>query len=184
MNPNINNPISSGSAPSTQAEKPRCLCKRKWFIPLFILAILVIVVGGLVLKYGKRFSEPYKMGMAQIRADLQVQQAFGQPLRDDSWMPGGEVGENEANLYWDLAGPNGKGKAYVKARNTAGKWEIVIIEVTPPEGKKIVLQGAGGGNDAPVFNPQGAGGAKKEETAPMPDLNPTIPAPEETEPKK
>ena len=187
MNSNNNNPIPNDSASSVEGQEPRCqcLCKRKWFIPLLIVAILIVIIVVLVLKYGKRFSEPYKMGLAQIRADQQVQQALGQGVRDDSWIPGGTVGEDEANLYWDLAGPSGKGKAYVKARKAAGKWEIVVIEVTPADGNKIILSGEGGGNDAPVFMPQGAAAPEKsQETAPSFDLNPTIPMPEETEPKK
>lgn len=131
------------------------------------------------------------MGMAQIRADEQVQKAFGQPIKDDSWIPSGELAENEANLHWDLAGPNGKGKAYVKARKTGDKWEIVLIEVTPPEGKKIVLQGEGGGNDAPVFNPQGATTPSKEaapakgpDIAPPADPNLNITMPDDSSEQK
>jgi len=187
MNFNDNNPTSGDSVPSGQDQKSCSCgpCNRKWCILLLVLTILVLVVGVLVLKYGKRFSEPYKMGMAQIRADGQVQQVFGQPIRDDSWIPSGDLGADEANLYWDLAGPKGKGKVYVKARKTAGNWDIVVIEVTPPEGKKIILQGEGSGNDAPVFVPQGAPATEKsQETAPPPDLSPNIPMPEETEPKK
>ena len=187
MNANNTNQTPNGSVAPAQKQEPCSWCSRhrKLSITLIILAILVLVVGALVLKYGKRFSDPYKMGMAQIRADPQVQQAFGQPIRDDSWMPGGELGTDQANLYWDLAGPSGKGKVYVKARKTAGKWEIVIIEVTPPDGKKIILHAEGIGNDAPPFAPPGAAAPEKpQESAPPPDLNPNIPMPEETEPKK
>jgi hypothetical protein len=180
-NLNANQCCSSGDG---QKPETQCSGTRKWKILLLIVAVLVLVAGVLVLKYGKRFSDPYKMGMMQIRADEQVQKAFGQPISDDSWIPSGELTDNEANLHWDLAGPNGKGKAYVRARKSKDKWEIVLIEVTPPEGKKIILQGSGGDNDAPVF-PQGGAApapgantpAKTPEIAPPtdPNLNITLP---------
>jgi hypothetical protein len=192
-NPNPNQCASAQCACAGQDQNAECQSSRsrKWKIVLLIFAIMILVGGTLVLKYGKRFSEPYKMGMVQIRANEQVQKAFGQPISDDSWIPSGELTVDEANLRWDLTGPNGKGKAYVKARKTGEKWEIVRIEVTPPEGKVIVLQGEGTGNDAPGFNPQGAAPtntstpAKTIEVAPPSDPNLNITLPDEaTEQKK
>ncbi|MGW8257865.1 MAG: cytochrome c oxidase assembly factor Coa1 family protein [Thermoguttaceae bacterium] len=179
MDTNNNNPNASDvNSPKAQGACCSCPFGRKWFVALLVLVLLVAVVGGLVLKYGKRFSDPYKMGMARIAADKQVQASFGQPVSDVCWMPGGEVGTEEANLYWDLAGPKGKGKANVKARLMNGKWEIVMVEVTLPEGEKIVLPDKGGANDAPLFDQPKKSDSEKSQnksSQPEPDLNISLP---------
>ncbi len=178
---------------NAQEQKPRDWWSRnwKWCIPLLVLVILILWGGAAVMKFiGKRYVEPYKMTMAKIQANQQVQEALGLPIRDDSWTPSGELNVEDnrgsADLRWDLAGPKGKGKAYVKARMISGQWEIVMIEVTLPDGNKLVLRDEGGANEAPPFAPPGAATPEKSpETAPLPDLTPNIPPlPEETEPKK
>jgi hypothetical protein len=174
-----------------EPQKPRGWWSRnwKWFVPTFLL-IMILLCSGCVTAIifmiigGMRHTEPYLSTMQKIQADPQVQEAFGQPIRDDSWMPIPTPDGNNIDMRWDLAGPKGKGKAYVKARMIDNKFEIVVIEVTSPDGKRIVLHEEGG-NEAPPFQPQGAAQPeKKEETAPPPDLTPKIPMPEQTEPGK
>jgi hypothetical protein len=198
MNPNDNFSTMGGAIPSQQAAKPRGWWSRnwKWFVPTtFILFVLICCGGPVGLFFGAvgimRNSDAYTMGMKQIQANPQVKEALGEDIREVSWMPAGKieiVGDGgNAELRWDLAGTKGNGKAYVKARRTNGKWEIVVIEVTPPDGKKIVMQGEGAGNDAPKFqgdaNPPAGGEAKPDDSAPPPEITPQIPMPGEGETK-
>jgi hypothetical protein len=177
-------------------QKPRGWWSRnwKWFVPtVFLIMILICCGGPVAIFFGAigvlRNAEPYVSTMQKIQSNPEAQEAFGQPIRDVSWIPVGQVSmENDtgsAELRWDLAGPKGKGKAYVKARMMNGKWEVVVIEVTLPNGKKLTIHDEGPGG-APPFNPQGSAppDKSKEEAAPQPDLNPNIPMTEETEPKK
>jgi hypothetical protein len=176
-------------------QKPRGWWKRnwKWLVPTLFLFMIIFCCGcpgGIFVGVVgiMRNSEPYLMAMEKIQANPEAQEAFGQPIRDDSWMPLGEIkqelidGSGNAELRWALAGPKGKGKAYVKARMVDGKWEIEMIEVNLPNGKKVVLRDEGGGNEAPPFPAQdNAESGKAKETAP-PDMNITMPG--EGEPKK
>ena len=184
-----------GQGVYAQGQKPRGWWSRncgKFMLALLIIFVLICsfpaaLFYGIV---GLRSKEPYKLGLQKIQADPQSQQAFGQPIKDNSWLPAGEIteasGRGNAELRWDLVGPKGKGKAYVKARLMEGKWEIVIIEVNLPDGKKILLHEEGpDGSEAPAFSPGGTAEPEKpQETAPALDLNPSIPMPEETGPKK
>lgn len=144
-----------------------------------VAAIAMLFVSGL------RHQEPYVVAMEKIQANPQAQEAFGQPISDNSWMPAIMPDGNNIDIRWDLVGPKGKGKAYVKSRLSGNKWDIVVIEVILPDGTKLVLHDEGGGNDAPKFQPQGAAeDEKKPDAAPPPDLTPNIPSIEESEPKK
>ncbi|MGD0519061.1 MAG: cytochrome c oxidase assembly factor Coa1 family protein [Thermoguttaceae bacterium] len=140
---------------------------------------------GVLFISGLRHLEPYVVTMDKIQANPEAQEAFGQPIRDDSWFPVLTPDGNNMDIRWDLAGPKGKGKAHVKARMTGNKWETVLIEIILPNDKKIQLHDEGGGNVAAPFVPSGAAeGEKKEEAAPPPNINPNIPMPDESEPKK
>jgi hypothetical protein len=175
-----------------QEQKPRGWWSRnwKWFVPTVFLCLILMCSGclagiGYMIVYGLKNQEPYLVAMEKIQANQQAQEAFGQPIRDNSWIPALIPDGNNIDMRWDLVGPKGKGKAYVKSRMIGNKFEIVVIEVVLPDGKKLVLHDEGGGNEAPKFQPPGAAeGDKKAETAPPPDLTPNIPAIEESEPKK
>jgi hypothetical protein len=170
------------------AQKPRGWWSRnwKWFVPTVLLCLMLMCGGCLagifaIFVTGLRQIEPYKVTMQKIEDNKEAQEAFGQPIKDDSWFPVLTPDGNNMDIRWDLAGPKGKGKAYVKSRSISGRLEVVVIEVILPDGRKLILHDEGGGDVAPPFNPQGgAGGEKKQESA-MPDLNPTIPKPEEPE---
>ena len=173
-------------------QKPRGWWSRnwKWFVPTVLLIMILICCGGpIAIFYGGvsvlRNTEPYVKIMQMIQANPEAQEALGQPIRDDSWFPVLSTDGDNIDIRWDLAGPKGKGKAYVKSRTNNGKIEIVIIEVTLPNGKKLILHDEAGGNVAPPFVPPGAAeGEKKQESAPQPELPQNISIPEETEPKK
>jgi hypothetical protein len=190
MSFNYSDPRAMDATIPGPEQKPRGWWSRnwKWFVPTIFLCLLLMCGGcltGIAALFisGLRHLEPYTVTMEAIQSDKEAREAFGQPIRDDSWFPVLTPDGNNLDIRWDLSGPKGKGKAYVKARMTGNnKWDIVLIEVNLPNGKKIPLHVQDGGNDAPVFNPQGAaGGEKKPESTDMPDLNPKIPTPDESE---
>jgi hypothetical protein len=191
MSFNYSDPTALNATIPDQAQKPRGWWSRnwKWFIPTLFLCMILLCSGCVVGIFfmiigGLRQTEPYLPAMQQIQASKEVQEAFGQPIRDDSWMPTFSPDGNNIDERWDLVGPKGKGKAHVKARMGKNKLEIVLIEVTLPNDKRLLLHDEGpGGNDAPAFTPKGADdGEKKQEVAPPPDMNITLP--DEGEPKK
>jgi Cytochrome oxidase complex assembly protein 1 len=189
-NPNAMNATFPGPE-----QKPRGWWSRnwKWFVPTLFLCLILMCggcLGGIAIIFisGLKHMEPYVVTMEKIQADKEAQEAFGQPIRDDSWFPVMGTAGNDLHIRWDLVGPKGKGKADVTARlnNKSNKLEIVVIEVTLPNGKKITLHDEGGGDVAPPFNPQGAAPAEKakEESDSKPELTPNIPAADENEPGK
>ncbi len=172
-------------------QKPRGWWSRnwKWFVPTVFLCMILMCGGcltgiGFFIISGLKHLEPYVVTMQKIQANPEAQEALGQPIRDDSWFPVLSIDGDNLDIRWDLSGPKGKGKAYVKSRTSNGKSEIVVIEVTLPNGKKLILHDEGPGG-APPFKPQGAAeGEKKPEVSPSPELPQNISMPEETEPKK
>jgi hypothetical protein len=167
---------------------PRGWWKRNWmwFVPTSFLCMIIFCCGCPAAMFVgvvgiMRNSEPYLIAMEKIQANPEAQEALGQPIRDNSWMPIGEInqditsGTGNTELRWNLAGPKGEGKAYVKARMADGKWEIVMIEVNLPNGKKIVLHDKGGGNDAPPFPAQDNAEPGKAKEVEPPDMNITTP---------
>jgi hypothetical protein len=192
MSSNYSDPTALNATFPGPEQKPRGWWSRnwKWFVPTVFLCLILMCGGcltgiGVLFISGLRHLEPYVVTMDKIQANPEAQEAFGQPIRDDSWFPVLTPDGNNMDIRWDLAGPKGKGKAHVKARMSDNKFETVFIEVILPSGKEIELPDEGGGNVAPPFKPQGAAeGEKKPEASPSPDLTPNIPMPDEKEPKK
>ena len=189
MSSNFSDPRAFDAAVVPE-QKPRGWWSRnwKWFVPTVLLGMILMCGGCLagiaaIFVSSLRHIEPYVTTMAKIDANKEAQEAFGQPVKDDSWFPVLTPDGNNMDIRWDLSGPKGKGKSHVKSRMSNGKFEIVVIEVILPDGKKLVLHDEGGENEAPVFIPQGAAGGEKKPESAMPDLNPTIPKPEEPEKK-
>jgi hypothetical protein len=168
MSFNYSDPTAFNAGFPGQEQKPRGWWKRnwKWLVPTSFLCMFIfccgcpvaifVGIGGII-----RNSEPYLIAMEKIQASPEAQEAFGQPIHDNSWIVLGEInkdltnGSGNAELRWDLAGPKGKGKAYVKARMTDGKWELETLEVILPDGKKIDLHDEDGGNKIPPLQGQG-----------------------------
>jgi hypothetical protein len=191
MSFNYSDPTAMNANFPGPEQKPRGWWSRnwKWFVPTLFLCMIIMCSGCVVgIFFGIaglfRNAEPYLPAMEKIQANQEVQEAFGQPVRDNSWIPTWSPDRDNIDVRWDLVGPKGKGKAYVKARLGKGKMEIVVIEVTLPTGKRVVIHDEGpDGNDAPVFKPQGAAESDKKQDGAPPDINPTIPNVEEDHPK-
>jgi len=80
----------------------------------------------------------------------------------------------EADIRWEIEGPKGRAKAHVAARKEGDRWDLVVLEVTLADGKKISIAQEGGSNDAPKFESKPAE-TKPEDNSPPPDIN--LPAP-------
>jgi hypothetical protein len=162
----------------------------QWFVPTALLT--VVVVGGAAI-YWAMFLRVYGLEMCQsamrtIEADKGLQAALGQPIRTVKWpsrsaAPSARIEETEADVLWSIEGPNGRARAHVKARRMLGKWETVTLDVVLPNGKKVLLNEAGG-NEAPPadFSSPKAGSNKPEANAPPPDIN--LAPPDEGQSKK
>jgi hypothetical protein len=134
-----------------------------WFVPLDLL--LAIVVAGVVL-YWAFYTRVYDLDLCQkamltISADPSMQQSLGDPIETISWpsrdtVPSARVEENEVDVIWNVEGSKARAKVHATSRKRQGKWDIVVLEVTMPDGKKKSLGAAGSGDDLPPpFNPGG-----------------------------
>jgi hypothetical protein len=180
-------------------QKPRGWWSRnwKWFVPTMFFGFVIVCCGGpAIVAYtmftkGKEIlksSPPYKIAMERIETDPKIKEAFGEPIKDVSFIPSGEMNmkndQGEAKLYWDIEGPKGKGKAGVSARTNQGKWEIVMVEVTLPDGKKITFNDFEGVSAPPFITNPASQDNSTEEKTPDEILSPSIPMPEDSEPGK
>jgi hypothetical protein len=178
---------------SEQPQKPRGWWSRnwKWFVPTMLLLMVLMCSGCLVsvalfFVNGLRHMEPYMVTMDKIQTNQQVVEAFGEPITDCSWTPTLTADGNGIDMRWDIKGPKGKGKAYVKSRVTNQKFDIVVIEIMPPDGKKIIIP-VESGNSAPTYTPQNDNKESTPETkepAPSDDPSLNISLPTEGEEKK
>ena len=109
----------------------------KWFVPTGCATLLVLFlcfIAGIfaVVATSMKSSDAYKEAMARAQADPRVIEKIGQPMRS-GWFVSGSVNTNpasgQADLSIPISGPNGKGKIYVGAKKTAGRWRFETLEV-------------------------------------------------------
>jgi len=153
----------------------------RWFVPTMVLTVLV--VGGAAL-YWALFIRIYSLEVCQsamqtICADKELQEALGQPIETVKWpsrsaAPSARIEESEADVLWSIEGPKGRAKVHAFARRMMGKWETTVLDVTLPNGKKVLLNEVGGNEAAPFTAPK-AEPNKPEANAPPPEIN--LPAP-------
>jgi len=166
-----------------------------WFVPTLLLTLIILCCGcpvGIGVWFLNQVYnlDVYKMSMQRIEADEGLRKELGQPITTVAWPPPSfrveqQNDRGEADIRWDLEGPKGRAKAHVTARLAADKWELVVLEVVLPSGKKVSLMKEGeGGDDAPPFGE----GPKPNATPiknnkPAPEINMPIPGdiPEATE---
>jgi hypothetical protein len=151
----------------------------RWFVPT---AILLLILLGAAAGYWALFLRVYGLEVCQsamqtIEADKGMQEAIGQPIETVKWpsrsaAPSARVEEGEADVLWSIEGPKGRARAHVKARRMMGKWETITLDVVLPDGKKVLLNEAGG-NEAPPadFSGPKAESNKPEANAPPPEIN-------------
>jgi hypothetical protein len=207
MNTDRANPAAEKSAQQPAKQKRRGWFRRnwKWFLPLFLLAIVVVGGGA---GYWYLFLRVYKLDVVQramqaIADDKGMQEALGRPIESikrpaslfskDGWqeiMPSARVEENEIDVRWNIQGTKAQGKAHTFAKRRQGKWETLTLEVTPAGGKRVSIREAGDDeNEAVPFvpggNPEPPKSQGKKPEAKSPDINIDLPIPPgDTPPEK
>jgi hypothetical protein len=105
----------------------------KWVVPILIcgggLPLLALLYVGLL-----KDSEPCQYALARAKADLRVQAALGEPIREGFLVSGtlkGAAAEGgQANLSIPVSGPKGSGAILVVAARSGGRWHYSAIELT------------------------------------------------------
>ena len=130
----------------------------KWLLPAGILLSLLLFasfVGGIFLVVESSFqhSDSYVQALARARADPQVVEKIGQPIKA-GWMVSGRINVSGASGIAEISipirGPKGKGTLSVVAKKSAGRWEFetLQVEVTGEAGRIDLLRakddGSGG----------------------------------------
>ncbi|MGO1073481.1 cytochrome c oxidase assembly factor Coa1 family protein [Lysobacter sp. CA199] len=130
----------------------------KWFVPTGCLtlvlfgALLLAGLIGLGLKGVSGLfagSEPVRHSIELAEADPAVVAALGKPLEAGMMIQGSMQTHNDdgsADLSLPLTGPKGKGKLYLKAERSAGRWTYSLIEIAiDGSDQRIDLLGKGEG---------------------------------------
>lgn len=157
-----------------------------WFVPTSLLGFIVLCCGcplGIGVWFLNQVYnlDVYKMSMQRIEADAGLRKELGQPITTVAWPPPSfrvelQNDRGEADIRWDLEGPKGRAKAHVTARLAADKWELVILEVTLTNGKKVSLLAEDEGADkAPLFEGAKPNAKPIENNKPAPEINMPIP---------
>jgi hypothetical protein len=150
-----------------------------WFIPTLLIACVILCcgcLGGIGAWLFHSFPlEVFQMATEKINADEGLQQELGKPIvpvmsRATSY----RKEPREAEIRWEIQGPKGRAKAHVTARKDGDKWEMVVLEVTLADGKKLPIAQEGG-NIAKPFESKPAE-TKPENDSPAPEIN--LPTPD------
>jgi hypothetical protein len=148
----------------------------RWFVPILLLTIIVTGAGaGYWAFYTRVYNlEVCQLAMDSIEADAAMIESLGQPIQTVKWpsravAPNARVEEGEIDIIWHVQGPKGQAKAHARSRQRQGKWEMVILEVTLPTGKKMAVHTAdAAGNEAAPYVP-GANSATPSADAKKPE---------------
>jgi Cytochrome oxidase complex assembly protein 1 len=108
-----------------------------------IVAFAALVAGGVF--HMLRSTDPYQLGMTQLRHHEQALDALGTPI-EEGWIPGGSIRINgpfgEAHLSIPVSGPKAKGTLYVEATKRAGEWQFQTLQLKLASGRRIDLLGS------------------------------------------
>ncbi|MGQ9504637.1 MAG: cytochrome c oxidase assembly factor Coa1 family protein [Thermogutta sp.] len=151
------------TAVSSQKSRSRgCL----WIIVfggiLAVIGCVALCLGvfAFLLSMGR---EPYQMAVDKVTQDANVKEKLGEPIEVASWFPQGSVNvtkdQGDANLTFQIRGPNGKASVNVVARRISGKWGLTSLDVTYPDGNRQLIDVSGDGDaelDAPRWQPGGS----------------------------
>ena len=180
--------FDNGPRQDVQQPKPRGWWSRNWlwFAPTSLLVLVILCCGcplGFVYwAFNKVYDlEMFQTAMQRIESDEEIQRALGQPIEIVGWPPPAfrmeeRDGRGEADIRWDIEGPNGRAKAHVQARLTDQHWEFVVLEVVLADGKKVSLTGTDDGmDDAPPFEGLEPPTTEPEPEGPAPEINLSVP---------
>jgi hypothetical protein len=168
----------------------------RWFVPALLLTIVVVGGGAL---YWFFFVRVYNLKVCQdamqtIAADKGMRETLGeliQPVRRPAsifskagWqeiMPNARVEKDEIDVIWTIEGPKKQARAHLLAKRRQGRWDTVMLEVTPAGGKRVSIQQVGDENDAPPpfqgANPEPPKPAGKKPETKASDINIDLPVP-------
>ena len=142
----------------TQAEQKRPGRFRRFLRRLLLLLLVIVVVGGGA-AYWAFFLRVYNLevcrdAMKTIAADKGVQETLGQPIKNvllpsQGTVPNARIEADEIDVIWHIEGPNKQATAHLLAKRRQGRWDTVMLEVTPAGGKRVSIHGADDGEDAP-----------------------------------
>ncbi|NQT41629.1 MAG: hypothetical protein HQ581_29335 [Planctomycetes bacterium] len=136
------------SATETRPARHWCLRHWKWLLPATLagFCLLAVAVGGITLLWiasDRKNSPPYQMALKQVQQSADVIARLGEPVEGSSFLPAGKVhvedGRGEANLNFDVAGPDGTANVRVQAKCIAGQWGLAALAVTFADGKRIPI---------------------------------------------
>lgn len=132
--------------------------RRRW--PLIAALVVVVLALGAAVAWrelgGKlKFTEPYRMALAQVQASPEVAAQLGRPIRDVEFLPSGSIHGEKANLMFRISGPKGRASVRAEARRIGGSWGLSLLEVTTADQKRIsvAIAGSGGEGEAPRWKP-------------------------------
>jgi hypothetical protein len=179
-----------GTDVKTAGQQQRGWLRRHWLLAILgviamFVALAAVAVGILYAVFLKTFTSlpPYKMALEEVQKDPKVIAALGEPIKDQTWLPGGTIhmenDRGEAGFSFTAAGPKAKADVWAEARRVEGKWALTKLEVTPKGAAVIKVPLEASGEEAPPFVPGPAvekGPTGKEKEKPD-DMNIDIPVP-------
>ncbi len=93
-----------------------------------IITLVVTMLFGMM-----KGSKPYTYSLATAKANTEVQAALGTPI-EAGFLVGGNIVLNNANgnanLIYEITGPNGSGTVHVVGDLSGGQWTYSTLDVT------------------------------------------------------
>lgn len=113
-----------------EVEKPQSLTKRKWFVPVLILVLIVAGLTSYVIllaafTYVLKSADIYQQTMDLIQQDDQIISVLGLPIEDGFWVTGEmrfDGSRGDAYLTIPVSGSRDSGTLYVVAEKDHGQW--------------------------------------------------------------
>lgn len=147
------------TVPPERSQRRGCLWILVFVGALVIIGCVALCLGvfAVLLSMGR---EPYQMAVRMVTQDAQVKEKLGEPIEVASWFPQGSVhvqnDQGDANLTFQIRGPQGKATVNVVARKIKGKWGLTSLDVTFLDGTRQSIDVSAEGDselDAPQWQP-------------------------------
>ena len=109
----------------------------KWLVPVGVLLLFFLfasLIGAVfvLLQTSFQHSDIYAQALAKARANPQVIEKIGRPLKA-GWLASGNLNTSGASgdvdLSIPLSGPRGKGTLHLVAKKSAGVWKVATLQV-------------------------------------------------------
>lgn len=142
-------PISPHPQTGTAARPGWWARNWKWFAPTGCLALIAMVLVFVALIVAMVFgamksTDVYKTAVATAKAHPAVTEALGTPVEEGMFLSGNTDvtdASGNADLSIPISGPKGKGKIFVVASKSAGRWtySTMVVEIAQ-SGERIDLK--------------------------------------------